>query len=398
MKRTLFTVCSVLVGLSAQAQLSPGSLAFVAFNADSTDGFAVLAMKAIPGNSTIYFTDNEWNELPLGSGGDFMNYNEGELIWTTGPVDLPAGEVITFESLSNESNPGYNVTNGSITGILNLNNIDEVVYVYQGTSETAPTSFITALATTGFNPSRGSLVNTGLVQDSNAIAFRSAPDVGVYNRSTACDSTWSACLKKVNDTLNWQTEDGTSDQSQNGIYPEFPDDIPESFNGVALPLELVHFEINQNPYLHVSYAFAFRSPDCVYEVEWSANGTAWEFMEEVLEQDAGEISLEHLANANLYIRLIKINEDGLSEVLSILSYKSQTPEITLFPNPTSDFIRVSDKSKLLALTLKDIEGNTVKKEHGQVEQMYVGDLRAGVYFAEMKLESSSIQTRLVIAP
>ena len=58
--------------LPAHAQLSAGSLMFVAFNADGTDGVAFVALEDVPAGTIIYFTDNEW---------DGSSFNTGETYW-----------------------------------------------------------------------------------------------------------------------------------------------------------------------------------------------------------------------------------------------------------------------------------------------------------------------------
>jgi len=74
---------------SVNAQ-SAGDIAFIAFNADSNDEFAFVTLVDIPANTSIWFTDNEWNGID-----SFNNLNEGEIEWTSTSV-LPAGSVVTI--------------------------------------------------------------------------------------------------------------------------------------------------------------------------------------------------------------------------------------------------------------------------------------------------------------
>ena len=64
--------------LNSHAQ-SPGDIAFIAFNADGDDDFAIVALTELAANSTIYITDNESD----GAGG--ITSGEGTLTWFTSP-------------------------------------------------------------------------------------------------------------------------------------------------------------------------------------------------------------------------------------------------------------------------------------------------------------------------
>ena len=80
---------------------------FVGFNADGTDGFAVVSLIDIPASFTIYFSDNEWNGSVIGLGGAFINTTEGEITWSTGGSVVPAGTVVNFNSTSDDADLNY---------------------------------------------------------------------------------------------------------------------------------------------------------------------------------------------------------------------------------------------------------------------------------------------------
>jgi hypothetical protein len=71
--------------------LGPGSIAFVGLNTDGNDNLAFVALEAIPSGTVIYFQDNEWNGLAIGSGGAF---NTGESTWSwTATSEVAAGSI-----------------------------------------------------------------------------------------------------------------------------------------------------------------------------------------------------------------------------------------------------------------------------------------------------------------
>jgi len=88
------------------AQTNPGDIAFTAFNADGSDEFAFVTLVDIPANTSIWFTDNEWD------GDSFADLNEGEIYWFHISV-VPARTVILIEN-TNDSSPTVNI--GTVSG------------------------------------------------------------------------------------------------------------------------------------------------------------------------------------------------------------------------------------------------------------------------------------------
>ena len=143
--------------------LATGSIAFIGFNADASDGFAFIAIDAIAAGAVIRFSDNEWNGLPVGAGGAF-NSGEGGLTWTNTGAEIPAGTVV---ELVNTSVPATRSANfGTISGgSVALGNSDESIFAFVGSSESVAETFLTAVTNTngGFTTATGSglLAGTG---------------------------------------------------------------------------------------------------------------------------------------------------------------------------------------------------------------------------------------------
>ncbi|MEQ8905305.1 hypothetical protein [Ekhidna sp.] len=144
--RFILAKIALLLSLQLSAQLTAGDIMFVGYNADGNDGFSILALVDIPANSTIYFTDNEWNGSPIGGGGAFNNLNEGEITWSTGGAIITAGTVVNFLETKSAANPGYGSSVGTISGTIDLNASNEVLYAFQGTNDSTPTTFLSAIA------------------------------------------------------------------------------------------------------------------------------------------------------------------------------------------------------------------------------------------------------------
>lgn len=90
---------------------SQGDIAFVGYNGDGDDDFAILALANIPENTTIYFTDSE----PNVSGNGMNDQGEGVITWLTGSSIINAGTIITFTDVDNDTNTNFGVSVGSIT-------------------------------------------------------------------------------------------------------------------------------------------------------------------------------------------------------------------------------------------------------------------------------------------
>ena len=207
-------MASLLCGV-AIAQPTTGDLLFTGFNADGNDDVALVSLVSIPSGTTIWFTDNEWD-------GTAFNTGEGIFSLTTTSA-LNAGDIITISSMGTTANTvsnvgtiAYSSTNGA-----NLGASNEVLYAYMGTASSV-TTFITAVANSGFSTSNGSLTSTGLTAGTNALEFTTGADVFLYTGARSGQTTFSAYAALVCNTSNWISEDGSGDQSANSTAPDVP--------------------------------------------------------------------------------------------------------------------------------------------------------------------------------
>ncbi len=112
--------------LSAQ---NAGDIAVIGFNADGNDDLAIVALAALPANTTIYFRDDEWG------GTAFRDAAESSYAWNTGAMPILAGTVIVFTDLTN--GPSVNLgtvmpVNASNRGI---SNSDEAIFFFTFSGE-----------------------------------------------------------------------------------------------------------------------------------------------------------------------------------------------------------------------------------------------------------------------
>ncbi|WP_018412742.1 PEP-CTERM sorting domain-containing protein [Methyloversatilis thermotolerans] len=219
-RHTALALVLASLGFSAHAALSAGDIALTSFNADE-DGLSFVALADIDANTTIYFSDNEWNGSAFNTG---ESYNQ----WSSGSSVIAAGTVVrlsAYDKTSLSASVGtlsrVSVSGSSNWGIANSN---ETVYAYLGTSATAPTSFLAAI-TNGSFTADGSLTGTGLSEGESAIrlnayATSASPDYAEYTgpRTGLTADAYRALLA---DAKNWTVD------TANGSYAST---VPDTTN------------------------------------------------------------------------------------------------------------------------------------------------------------------------
>ena len=211
LRQTTLALLLAAAGLNAHA-LSAGDIAFTSFNADE-DGLSFVALSTIAANTTIYFSDNEWN-------GSAFNTGESYNMWQSGSSAVSAGTVVRF-SAYDKATLSASVGNLSRVSVASNTNWGiasdkETIYAYLGTGATAPTTFLAAI-TNGDFPTHGSLSGTGLVEGESAIRLNAntpsaTPDYAEFNGQRTGASTFAAYLPALNNPSNWTVD------TSNGSY------------------------------------------------------------------------------------------------------------------------------------------------------------------------------------
>jgi MYXO-CTERM domain-containing protein len=246
MFKQLALAATALAALNAHA-LTAGDIAFNSFNADE-DGFSIVALADITANTTIYFGDNEYSSGAFNTGESYSKWVSGASLITAGTVirftavdttSLAASlGAFTRETVASSSNWGLSASN-------------ETLYAYQGTSATAPTSFLAAV-TNGDFAVDGPLTGTGLVEGVTAIrlnanATTTTPDYGNYSGVRSGLSSFASYLPLLNNPGSWTVDSSngnyattvpnTTAFSITTVTPAVPE--PESFALALLSLGLV---------------------------------------------------------------------------------------------------------------------------------------------------------------
>jgi hypothetical protein len=218
---------AALVSHSAMAALAAGDIAFTALNADE-DGWALVTFVDIAANTTVYFTDNEWN-------GSAFNTGESYHRWSSGASTIAAGAVIRFQNIDDAaalSSTLGTLSRASISGSSNfgLSASEDSVYAYTASSATGAPTFLAAITTTAFTgaTTSGLLINTGLSIGNGAIALGGGAEYEEYTGVRSGQASFAAYKPLVGDIANWTTN------PDNGSYGSLVPDTT-AFAVTAVP-------------------------------------------------------------------------------------------------------------------------------------------------------------------
>ncbi|WP_052184163.1 choice-of-anchor I family protein [Psychroserpens sp. Hel_I_66] len=212
--KKLLLISIIFISNLLNAQLNTGDMAFIAFNADGDDDFAMVTFVDIPANTSIYFSDKEWTGTEFNSG-------EASYEWQTGANIIPAGTIITFYTISHIPTVSFGTIAGSPGG---LSSGSEAIFAFQGVDIDTPTTFIAAISnsTSGY----GDLSNTGLNIGTTAITYPEGTDIGVYN-GPRNGLQPNGYLIALNNLSNYDFQDSDEDDHNDGIAPDVPFDTTE---------------------------------------------------------------------------------------------------------------------------------------------------------------------------
>jgi len=199
----LSMACMLHLCASSALALNPGDMAFTAMNADE-DGFAMVALTTIPANTTLYFTDNEWD-------GTVFNTGESYTQWDSGTSPIAAGTVIRFLAvdLTTLSSSIGTLTRATVSGSSNygLSTGEDSIYAYEAATVTGTPTFIGAICNKSFGTAAaGFLTNTGLSLGAGAVqsGFATGSDFMEYTGARIGQATFAGYLAPVSTFAgNW---------------------------------------------------------------------------------------------------------------------------------------------------------------------------------------------------
>ena len=273
---------------------------FIGFSADEgIEGFAFVSFVEIPIGTSIVFNDGE-----------------GTINWSNPLSVVNPGTVIIVDSTNSSSQVGSTVGTVTRAGSFNIATSNE------GISAVCDTITLATIknSVSGSPPSSPSICTNCSVSFTNG-----NPDIMIYNGSTTCllDSA-GACRDLIVNVLNWITDNGGGDQSQDGVAPDFPDDVPISFS-IALPIQLVSFTASaQQDEVLLEWVTASESNNEGFYIEKGTSEHLWDEIGFVLGKGtSNEITSYQyrdpvVESGLMYYRLKQVDFDGQFEFSDIV--------------------------------------------------------------------------------
>lgn len=171
-----------------------------------------------------------------------------------------------------------------------------------------------------------------------------------------------------------------------------------ALSGTVLPIELTSFEVTprEDKEVHFSWETATETNNDYFTIERSKDGLDWKIVSRVDGQGTTSASTtynyidEDPFLGNSYYRLKQTDFDGLFSysLIQSISLDKKTGDIKIYPNPSSDFITISNfeigKGKEFFIT--DIVGKnlnnliTINPISATSYQVELSNLPVGIYF------------------
>ncbi|MER3328941.1 MAG: hypothetical protein RIF34_05125, partial [Candidatus Kapaibacterium sp.] len=135
------------------------------------------------------------------------------------------------------------------------------------------------------------------------------------------DQLVAVAIAVAQSATNWSTQDGAGDQSADATAPDFPADVPPSFGGTALPVELIRFEASiKNDEIVVVWETASELNNDYFELHKSSNGVDFNIVTQVNGNGTSSqyqryeyTDKETALNRFVYYRLKQVDYDGQYE-------------------------------------------------------------------------------------
>ncbi|MDP5140663.1 MAG: T9SS type A sorting domain-containing protein, partial [Spirosomaceae bacterium] len=97
-----------------------------------------------------------------------------------------------------------------------------------------------------------------------------------------------------------------------------------------------------------------------------------------------------------YYRLKKVDIDGTSDYSRIITANMiEASPIVIYPNPSSDFIRIKngEKEAIKSYEIYNISGRLIRQNESPATEIKIQDLPSGMYFLQLKNERNVLINR-----
>lgn len=400
-----FLVMPLFFSSPVQA-LNPGDIAFIGFDHDGGDNFAIVVLTNI-GFTEIFFSDNQLN-----GSGDFVDNSEGTIQWTTPFAGIAAGTIVTFSgvsasiktasvgTLANTADTGFSLTFGN-----------DGVVAYEALGYNAVNKNWLAAYFRGSQAAAiGDFGGTGLAIGQEVLnAGPTSWDGGYYTGSLTNQSNWADYLPLINidnsadidPATNWEFEE-TDGAAASENFPT---------GTFALPVELSAFTAtNTEDGVQLKWETITEDDNMGFEVQHSTDGKRWTDIMFIhgngtTEEVQNYSCMDKFPTAGYnYYRLKQLDFDGgydYSPVVVVeLERSIKDISLDIGPNPTSSYLNYWFNSEALEVDIEvyAINGRLLFKLQKQSPygRISVDQLHSGMYLLKVNTTNEVITKPFMI--
>jgi len=152
--------------------------------------------------------------------------------------------------------------------------------------------------------------------------------------------------------------------------------------------------------VNVETAYMIKDSDTDAEYIWEVVGG------KVLDGQGGDvvrIIWETAENTSIAITPIKNGIEGDKVIFNReveqdgpVALNDESVRLTIYPNPTTDFVNIDINEEVNSIKIYDISGRIIRSFVNEVNNLYLGDLNKGVYIIQVQTENKLYQNQLVL--
>lgn len=384
--------------------LSAQLVAFVGVNENNPDGFAIVALQAIPSGTVIYFTTEEYSDVANAFVDNSPTAIEDLIKWTA-PSGVDVGDVIVFSESVSTAN-SFNLSCSDGTGVTcGATTFSGVGFNFAGTDE------LYAFSDTDDNPINGITEIYSALQSNGSLTADENPSTD-YPSAIVLNITQSIGYIEFNGDRTALTNPAVFGDLSNFTVSGSGNTTlsTTAFSGGFLPVELTYFTgVNTKGGIELNWKTATELNNDYFSIQKSTNGK--DFQEIATEQGAGttyeaqsySVIDERPTNGINYYRLKQIDYDGqfaFSEVISV-DFRADT-DISIAPNPVKDRLNITNVEAwagTVELLVFAVNGQLVQSvqydnpDHSIA--LDIQDLRAGLYHVQIISNNQTVTQRFV---
>lgn len=150
--------------------------------------------------------------------------------------------------------------------------------------------------------------------------------------------------------------------------------------------------------VYLSWQLANFTQHQSFEIERSANGRSWKTIMAIDESSHQYKAVDSKPLAPLsYYRLKQIDTDQQHTYSSIIKINVPNQKMSLYPNPTTDFLKIESKYPVKNILIQNTKGKTIFQQSGHdIQQINTSQFSPGVYFIWLKFNNQYSLRKIII--